>query len=82
MKAWMDEWVYRCGNREAYLTHYIQKYGSGILDNLRAKPYYSAPANYGSAFTSAWDDNGQERSLGITREELERILKEKGLLYE
>lgn len=82
MKAWMDEWVYRCGNREAYLTHYIQHFGSGILDNLRAKSYYSAPANYGSAFTSAWDDNGQERSLGITREELERILVEKGLVYE
>ena len=82
MKAWMNEWVYVCENREAYLTNYVQKYGNGILDNIRAKSYFSAPANYGSAFTSVWDDNGLERSMGITLEELERILKERGLLYE
>jgi glutaconate CoA-transferase subunit A len=82
MEAWMDEWVYQCPDREAYLTRYIQKFGSGILQNIRARSYFSSPANYGSAFTSMWDDNGQERSLGITREELEGILKDKGLLYE
>lgn len=82
MKVWMDEWVYGCANREAYLTHYVQKYGNGLLDNIRAKAYYSAPANYGSAFTTVWDNEGRHRDMGITLEELEQILEEKGLLYE
>ncbi len=82
MDAWMDEWIYQCPDREAYLTRYVQKFGTGVLQNIRARSFFSSPADYGSAFTSMWDDNGQERSLGITREELERILKEKGLLYE
>jgi glutaconate CoA-transferase subunit A len=82
MKAWMDEWVYGCPDREAYLTHYVQKYGNGLLDNIRAKAYYSAPANYGSAFTTVWDNDGRHRDMGITLEELEQILQEKGFLYE
>ena len=51
-KAWMDEWVYGCQDREAYLDHYVQKFGMGMLDKLKAKAFYSAPANYGSAFGS------------------------------
>jgi glutaconate CoA-transferase subunit A len=82
LKEWMDEWVYGCPDREVYLTRYIQKFGMGILENIKAKPYFSAPADYGSAFTSSWDDAGLERSMGVSLEELERILQEKGLLYE
>lgn len=82
LEAWLDEWVYGCPNREAYLSRYIQRFGSGILTDIKAKSYFSAPANYGSAFTSIWNDSGLERSLGVTLEELEGIIKEKGLLYE
>jgi len=82
MKEWMEEWVYGCPDREAYLTRYIQKFGMGILDTLKAKSYYSAPANYGSAFSSSWNAEREERVMGVTLEELERILREKGLLYE
>jgi len=82
LKAWMAEWVFGCEDRQAYLNHYSQIYGSDLLDSIKAQPYWSAPANYGSAFTSVWDENGRERSLGLTLEELEQLLQEKGLLYE
>lgn len=82
MKAWMDEWVFGCKDREAYIDHYAQKFGSGTLDGIRAKAFYSAPANYGAAFTSIWDEDGRERNMGVTIEEFEKFLKEKGALYE
>ena len=82
LKAWMDEWVYGCENRAAYIDHYVQKCGSKNLDGLRCKPYYSAPANYGSAFTSRWDKDGRERAIGMTLAEFEQTLKERGKLYE
>ena len=82
LKAWMDEWVYGCENRAAYIDRYIQKFGSGILDGIKAKAFYSAPANYGSAFTTRWDREGRERNMGLTMEELEKTLKERGKLYE
>lgn len=82
LKAWMDEWIYGCNDREAYIDHYIEKFGAKALTGLRAKSYYSAPANYGAAFTSSWDEEGKERSMGITLDEMEKIMKERGLLYE
>jgi len=81
LKAWMDEWVYGCRNREAYIDHYLEKFGAGMLNDIRAKSYFSAPANYGSAFTSCWDLEDKERTLGITLEEMEKILEERGMLY-
>lgn len=80
LKAWMDEWVYGCRNREAYIEHYMAKFGADMLNSIKAKPYYSAPANYGSAYTSCWDYENKERSLGVTLEEMEKILEERGLL--
>ena len=82
LKAWMDEWVYGCKDREAYIGHYIQKFGIKGLDGIKAKPYYSAPANYGSAFTTRWDREGKERNMGLTLGEFEQTLKERGKLYE
>jgi len=82
LKAWMDEWVYGCKDHKAYIDRYVGKFGSGMLDAIKAKAYYSAPANYGSAFTSCWDEEGRERTMGITIEEMEKILKERGMLYE
>lgn len=80
--AWMDEWVYGCPDRETYLDHYAARFGTGMLDRLRAKAYYSAPANYGAAFTSVWDEEGRNRLFGLTLEEVEKVMVEKGLLYE
>lgn len=81
LKAWMDDWIYSCRDRQAYIDHYMTVFGSGMLDAIRAKPYYSAPANYGSAFSSCWDNDGRERTMGVTIEELEEIMKNRGMLY-
>ncbi len=82
LKLWMDEWVYGCVNRAAYLDRYIGRFGSEILDGIKAKAFYSAPANYGSAFTTRWDREGRERFMGLTMEELEKTFQERGKLYE
>jgi len=50
LRAFLDEWIYGLENREEYIEHYIERFGVGYLNRLRAKPYYSAPANYGSSF--------------------------------
>lgn len=82
LAAWMDEWVYGCPDRSSYIDRYIKKFGSAALDELRAKPFYSTPANYGSAFTSRWDREGKERSMGVTLPQLEKLLQERGKVYE
>lgn len=81
-KSWLDEWMFGCEDRKAYLDHYVERFGTGPLNKLRAKPLYSAPADYGAAFTSVWDNAGREQTLGLTLQEIETILKERGLLYE
>ncbi len=81
-KAMLDEWIYECADHDAYMQHYITAIGLKNLNALKARSYYSAPANYGSAFTSVWDEEGKERTMGITLTELEQIMKEKGVLYE
>lgn len=81
LKAWMDEWVFGCRDRQAYLDHYMSKQGSHMLDKIRAKAFYSAPANYGAAFTTAWDNDGKCRTMGLTLEEIEKIMEERRLLY-
>ena len=80
--AWMDEWVYGCTDHNAYINHYIERFGIETLHALKARAFYSAPANYGSAFTSVWDEHNRERTMGLTLEELEKFMKEKGVLYE
>jgi glutaconate CoA-transferase, subunit A len=82
IKAWLDEWCFGCKDRATYLDHYISKFGIGALNAIKAKPFYSAPANYGSAYTSPWDENNKHRALGVTIEEFEAKLKEGGRLYE
>ncbi len=82
LKSWMDEWIYGCVNRAAYLDRYIGRFGSEILNSIKAKAFYSAPANYGSAFTTRWDREGRERFMGLTMEELEKTFQERGKLYE
>lgn len=82
LKAWMDEWIYSLQDRSAYLDHYMEKFGSDALNALRARPHYSAPVDYGSAYSSSWDRSGRDRDMGVTIEELERIMEERGILYE
>jgi glutaconate CoA-transferase subunit A len=82
LRAWMDEWVYGCEDRTAYIDRYIRKFGSSALNSIKAKPLYSAPADYGSAYRSGWNADGRHRNLGVTIGELEQMLKEKGKLYE
>jgi glutaconate CoA-transferase subunit A len=81
LQAWLDEWVYQRKDRKDYLEHYIELMGVTRLDKLKAKPYYSAPVSYGSAFNSTWDENGRDRLMGVTRDELETIIKNKGLFH-
>jgi glutaconate CoA-transferase subunit A len=78
VKALFDEWVYSLPDRTAYLDHYVKVFGQASLDRIRAKPYYSAPANYGIAFESAGDPNGRAWELGVDMEELEGLIEEKG----
>lgn len=80
--AWMNEWVYGCPDRGAYIDRYCKKFGSRMLDRLRAKAFYSAPANYGAAFTSVWDEHGRNRIMGLTLEQIQQVMAERGLLYE
>jgi glutaconate CoA-transferase, subunit A len=81
LKAWMDEWVFGCRDRQAYLDHYMAKHGAHMLDRIRAKAFYSAPANYGSAYSTAWDNEDKCRTMGLSLEEIEKIMEERGMLY-
>lgn len=81
-KAWLDEWVHQCPDHKAYMKHYISTYGMDVVNGIKARSYYSAPANYGSAFSTVWDEQNLERTMGVTQGELEQIMKEKGVLYE
>jgi glutaconate CoA-transferase subunit A len=82
IKRWLDEWCFGCSDRAAYIERYISRFGIDALNAIKAKPFYSAPANYGSAYTSQWDENGRHRILGLTVEEFEEQLKVGGKLYE
>ena len=81
MAQWMDEWVYGCENRKAYLAHYQAVFGPDNLEKIKAKPFLSAPANYGTDHTSPWDENKKARNLGVTLEELEQLMAERGMLH-
>ncbi|MBU2648268.1 hypothetical protein KKI24_26410 [bacterium] len=82
MQAWLDEWVYGCRDRNAYMDHYVEKMGTRALDRLKAKAYYSAPVSYGSAFTSPWDAEGREIYMGVTFDELEKIMADRRVFHE
>lgn len=82
LEAWMAEWVYGCGDRQAYLDRYIEKFGRHMLDRIKAKSFPSAPVNYGSAFESMWDESGREIAMGLTLPEIEALMEDKGIYYE
>ncbi len=75
-----DEWIYGLPDRSAYIRHYIEVFGRESLERYLARPFYSAPANYGVAFDSGWNAAGVSLDLGVDRDGLERLIKEKGEL--
>lgn len=81
-KAWMEEWIYGQKDHNAYMKHCMDRFGLEAMNSIRARAFYSMPANYGSAFTTVWDENDRERTMGVTLEELEQFMKDKGVLYE
>lgn len=82
MDAFFDEWIYGLPDRNAYIKHYIEVFGQTMLNRYHARSYYSAPANYGIAFQSGWDNNGISNDLGVDMEGLERLIAEKGELID
>jgi len=82
LASMFDEWVYGLPDRAAYMKHYIEVFGQRSLDRFRARSYYSAPANYGVAFSSGWDTNGLALSLGVDMKGLEQLIEEKGELVD
>ncbi len=78
LKAWLDEWVYGMADRKEYMKHYIDTFGTGTLNALKAKPFPSVPADYGFSFSRTWDDTGYSEQLGMNMEEFVEMLEEKG----
>jgi glutaconate CoA-transferase subunit A len=81
-KAWIEEWIYGCRDHNDYIKHCIDRFGLEAMNRIKARAFYSMPANYGAAFTSAWDENDRERTMGVTLAELEQFMKDRGVLYE
>lgn len=80
LKSMLEEWIYGLPDRNAYIRHYIDVFGQETLNRYRARSYYSAPADYGVAFESAWDANDRSLDLGVDMEGLEKLIAEKGEL--
>ncbi len=80
LTSMFDEWIYNLPDRHAYIQHYIEVFGSEMLHRYQAKSYYSAPANYGIAFESAWDNNGISLDLGVDMQGLDALVEQKGEL--
>ena len=77
-KAWMDEWIYGIEDRQAYLQHYTDRFGLKYLNDLRARPFLSIPADYGSTGRRAWDAEDISFNFYMTRGEFLQALEEKG----
>jgi glutaconate CoA-transferase subunit A len=82
MKAWMDEWIFGVPDRGAYLKRYEDKFGRENLEALQAKPFRSAPADYGFSFLPNWDESGYSERFGMSLEDFAEFMAEKGILRE
>ncbi len=78
MKNWMDQWIYGVKDREEYMKNYVDMFGSDLLDSLKAKPFLSAPADYGFTFTRVWNNENYSETLGMNMDQFEKMLEEKG----
>ncbi|MBU0993106.1 MAG: hypothetical protein KJ737_11490 [Proteobacteria bacterium] len=81
LKAWMKEWIYGVKDRKEYTRHFIETFGENHFNKIKAQPYLSTPADYGTAFTSSYDENGREQYMGITEDEVEKIIEERKLYH-
>jgi len=79
-QGYLDEWVYGVGSRREYLQHYAERFGLESLQRLEATTWLSAPANYGQAFVTPWDERGFSDRFQMTKDDFERLLEEKGEL--
>ncbi len=77
-KAWMDEWVYGLEDRKAYLQHYCDRFGLKYLNELKARPCPSIPADYGATFRPAWDEGDISFQFQMSKDEFLAALEEKG----
>lgn len=77
-KAWMDEWVYGVKDRSEYLQHYADRFGVKYLQEIKAKPFPSIPADYGGTGRGAWDEAGISFNFQMTYDEYIQALEEKG----
>jgi len=82
LASMFDEWVYGLPDRAAYIQHYVAVFGQRSLNRYVTKSYYSAPANYGVAFESGWDENGLALKLGVDMKGLEQLIVERGELVD
>ncbi|MFZ5595989.1 MAG: CoA transferase subunit A [Bacillota bacterium] len=90
--AFMDEWVYGVKDRNRYIEKYIEKFGLGALNSIKATYRSSGSVNIGTVNESYFDDEGYCRYLdttfdrcvdlikvgveSLTMDEIDRILKE------
>jgi len=74
----IKEWIFNLPDRASYIQHYIELFGKPILDAYKARPYYSAPTNYGIGTRSLWDENGRNISMSVNLEEMDKLIVEKG----
>jgi len=82
LKQWLEEWVYPLPNRAAYIEHYKEVFGAEVLNLIRARPYLSAPADYGIGPDSAWDADGISRAFGVDMDGLQQLINERGVLVD
>ncbi len=75
---WITEWVHNLPDRTSYIQRYIETFGNRMLENYKARPYYSAPTNYGIAVRSLWDADGKNPGLNVDFETLEKLIIEQG----
>jgi glutaconate CoA-transferase subunit A len=82
LKGWIDEWIFGVEDRAQYIKHYIDRFGEDTLDGLKAKSQKSVPADYGFPFTRVWNEKDYSDQLGMSMEEFEKMLGEKGVLID
>jgi glutaconate CoA-transferase subunit A len=79
-QRWVEEWIHGVRNRSEYMQHYISRFGEEPLRWMQAKATVSAPANWGSAFTRPWNEEGYSERFQMTKEQFEQMIEEKGEL--
>jgi glutaconate CoA-transferase, subunit A len=78
MAEWLEEWVYNLPDRTSYIQRYIETFGNQILQGCKARPYYSAPTNYGIGTRSLWNAEGKNPGMNLDFEAHEKLILEKG----